>query len=416
MGPIQRMSERARLGALVFGASMLVHCDACESDDPAHGEPGRGPALALSPVSITRAYRDRFKVQVLADCHECRTTAPYVVEVTHESSVVGFVAATSTSDEATLESYVSPARTRLTFTPSRPGAPGRADLEIACEQIGKAKMTARFLETANDVRSPTDLTSTIDVECTRPPDDAGGPQTREPKEFANGVGELVSVARSGAAFTFAIGGVTSNFGERPKNLVEKFTPIDDDCERFEGATDFPSEKGPDSVSAETSLQKGTAAFDSMQMRYVWSGFQAGPLFGTDDSVKFAWGGIEEIVSAPPPFRAPAEVLSAPNGAATEFYVSPAEATTVTVFGQLAPGAGYTCRYPVNQLRVISPERSAIALVPAPVVLAMPDVMAQLQNVFVAQMNEKRTTRLFEGRDRALDVARMLRIPRSALDP
>ena len=413
---IQRVSERARFGALVVGALLLVHCDACESDEPKYGEPGRGPALAASPVSIARPYLDRFKVRIIADCHDCRTTAPYVIEVTHESSVLGFVAATSASDEATLESYVSPARSRLTFTPSSPGAPGRADLEIACEQIGKAKVTARFLETANGLRSPTDLTSTVDVECTRPPDDAGAPQTREPKEFANGVGELVSVARQGAAFTFALNGVTSNFGERPKNLVEKFTPIDDDCERFEGATDFPSEKGPDSVSAETSLQKGTAAFDSMQMRYVWSGFQPGPLFGPGDSVKFAWGGIEETVTAPPPFRAPAEVLSAPNGAATEFYVSPAEATTVTVFGQLAPGAGYTCRYRINQLRVLSPERSAIALVPAPVVQAIPDVMAQLQNVFVAQMNERRTTQLFDGRDRALDVARMLRIPRSALDP
>lgn len=406
-----RVCARSKVGLIVgMFAALLLGAAGCERCDAYDETPPIQQTTKFAPFIIDGVVGAEVATVLEVFRHNAVASESYEVAIdVLPESPVRLVSAkqnpesASALDGATIGTEV----TRVKLRPSFDGAGARVDVVFACERAGARRVTAYFA----------DGTGRSDAYVTCTPREAGvDAGTRGvPKEFANGVGELVTVSRSGPGWIFTAGGVTTNLGQRTPELASKFSPIGDDCERFEGATAFPSEKGPDRLDAETSLQKGASTFDGMQRRYVWSGFEAGGLFGSIDSVKFGWNGLAESVPAPPPFGAPDTVLSAPAGDQTMFYVPAGEADVVTVFGQLAPGSGYTCRFPVTSLRV-DVGRHAVRLVPEPVKLVIPNVMDLLQNVFVAKLNERRTNSLFPGNEHALDAARMLRIPRSALDP
>ncbi len=410
---MQRWS-RSRTSAWGFAIGCALvggqGCFGCENPDPELLPEVARRDTFLSPLGPVAEVGTRFSAVLEISCGNCDPSEEYEIEVeVPRGAPVRLVSATQSPGSLTPVEHalIGTEVSRIKMRAPAEGAGGRVDLVFSCDNVGEARVKARFVDYPDD--------SSLDARCIEREAGTDAGSRGVPKEFANGVGELVTVSRSGPGWIFTVGGVTTNLGQRTPELASKFTPIGDDCERFEGATTFPSDKGPDKLDAETSLQKGAASFDGTQIRYVWSGFEVGGVFGSIDSVKFRWNGLEQNVPAPPPFGAPDTVLSAPAGDQTMFYVPAGEADAVTVFGQLAPGSGYTCRFRVMSLRV-DVGRHAAPLVPPEVKAEIPNVMDVLQNVFVAKVNERRTTDLFPGNEHALDAARMLRIPRTALDP
>ena len=391
------------VAALLLGAAGCERCSDYDETPPIKHTTGFTPFIIDGVVGaeVATVLEVSRHNAVASEGYEVRIDVPPDAPVRLVSAKRNPESA-SALDGATIGTDVS----RLKLRPSSDGAGARVDLVFACEKAGARRVSAQFADGTGR--------SDAYVTCTPREGGADAGTRGVPKEFANGVGELVTVSRSGPGWIFTAGGVTTNLGQRTPELASKFTPIGDDCERFEGATTFPSDKGPDTLDAETSLQKGSARFEDTQIRYVWSGFTFG-IFGPVDAVRFRWNGLDENVPAPPPFGDPDTVLSAPAGDRTRFYVPSGEADAVTVFGQLTPGSGFTCRFRVMSLPVDA-GRHVASLVPPEVGAAIPNVMDVLQNVFVAKVNERRTTNLFPGNEHALDAARMLRIPRSALDP
>ncbi len=402
--------EMRKAGWLV-GVGVLLFA-ACSENENIPGWDSADQLFGASPTSVRAEFGQEFQIRAYAECSNCRAIAPIVIEVTVDSANLDIVGARNASlSSVSMESSIAPARATLTFQLPTPTTPARANVTIRCAQIAKANVTVTWLDPARS----TNLTQTIPVECTQP--DGGPPEeVPDPKEFANGLGELIRVSRQAAAWVFAAGGVAANLGERTADMRSKFTPVGNDCERYEGISDFRSEKGADALVAETSLQKGTATFDPTQQRYVWSGLGQGAVFGTDDAVRFSWLDNTETVPAPAPFRAPDQVLSPPAGAETTLHVPPGAASTVAIFGQLTGDAGFTCRKDVAALPTNGSGDHVVRLVPAEVVEAIPDVMTRLQNVYVAQINAKRIPSFFPNRNRFFDAARVLQVPRSALDP
>lgn len=257
------------------------------------------------------------------------------------------------------------------------------------------------------------------VTCTAPP------TTRKPREFANGVADLLIVQRSGSVFALPTTshGVTANLGERAPELAQKFTAIGEHCERYEGAATFPSVMGPSTVTAKTASQNALATYDAAGRTYQWSGLASGPdVFAPSGSltVDFAKadGTPESIaVTAPAAFEAAPAELSEPKGFDTEFRVTEADAQHILLFGQMSPtGAGFTCDYLTKDLPLVNGAR-VVPVVPTEVRQAIPGLGQQLSMLYVAKSNAATTTTLFPlAGERDVHAARMLRINPAFLNP
>ena len=242
-----------------------------------------------------------------------------------------------------------------------------------------------------------------------------GSVDRAPREFANGVGELIDVTRNGSAFAFTRGGVATNLGERTAEMQQKYTDIGGHCERYQGLTDFKSIEGVPRVDVTTGPQSGSATYNSTTQRYVWTGFRQGAIFGME-KVNFTFGGASVALDPPADYGTPEETLSQPAGLDTKVSIADGEFDAFTLFGQLTAGEAFSCLFRVAELTLEGSRRTS-AVVPAEVRAAIPDVDGRLDTLYIGKATEASTTMLFPSvGPRNLHAARLLKIRAAALRP
>lgn len=282
------------------------------------------------------------------------------------------------------------------------------ELRVTCVKEGSAKVTAK------------DGTVSAVAEVTCTPNDAGLPEggvdagARPPREFANGIAELITVTRNASTFTFTRGGVATNLGERTPDMRAKYTEIGDHCEKFDGITNFLSVPGIDKVDVNTGAQTGAATFNAGSSKYTWSGFHAGTLFGVEGKVKFTVG--SELLEVTAPDYAPPNMsLSAPAGGDTKVYVPNTSdpKTYLAIYGALQAGSGFSCLWRVAELELDPTGQLRMSPFINPLVRAsLPNVDADLQSLYITYANGMDSAQLFPPLSRTVMSGRVLKFNRT----